>query len=190
MDMLKEMLRPSRVDIYILETHGYRTCCYCGKTFLFRNRTVEHFLPKALVKWNVSEDNTVNGELLAAVRSVKNMGFCCDDCNENKGCYIPTPEEFAVICKYEDKIPIYRELYEKCKTFIEGFNKMVADTAESQGNKCNLCGNPLIREETIIRRINWDGRRCRENAMCICKQCNANESVINDRHNDTYRWKY
>lgn len=161
----------SPIPLYIrrkayARTHG--RCAICGKPVSRNERqwSVEHFLPRAIYKW-------VPGKRIHdLIESSDNIFIVHRECNVDKGSDLPTKqmiENFGADAKTKRRM---QRLRQEAQADIDAYRAMKQSVLERQGRRCAGCGRPISFGDATMRRIDSDGERTKENAMCLCERCN------------------
>ncbi len=144
-------------------------CVICGKRLSADENTwsVDHFIPRAIYKW-IKDDE----EARSIIESEKNIFVVHSYCNFAKDSSLPTNRNIDSMHAPESVKNSVRELYRRTEESVNKYRAIKQSTIDSQGRKCAMCGKKLELNDATLRRIDNKRGRNRENAMCLCDECN------------------
>lgn len=149
------------------KTNG--VCFICGKKMSSNENawSVDHFIPRAVYKW------VPNQQLHNLIESGDNIFVVHPKCNYNKDSALPTNKRIGAMHVEKTVKTEVKELYRIAEPSLVEYNAIKQSTWSSQDKKCALCGKQIPLNAATLRRKNNQIRRCRNNAICLCKTCNA-----------------
>lgn len=143
-------------------------CFICGKKLSKKESewSVDHFIPRAVYKWAPNE------KVQNRIESGDNIFIVHPECNYSKDSALPTNKSInAMYAKEAIKAGI-KELYRESEQSLVKYKAVKQSTLASQDRKCALCGKNISLNTATLRRKDNRKPRCRENAMCLCENCN------------------
>ena len=144
-------------------------CFICGKK-LSNNEiewSVDHFIPRAVCKW------VPNAKLQSLIKSGENIFIVHPECNYSKDSSLPTNKRIETMHAQNAVKAEVKELYRVSEPSLVKYKAIKQSTWDSQDRKCALCGKRIPLDAATLRRKNNKKPRCRDNAMCLCKNCNV-----------------
>ena len=144
-------------------------CIVCGRP-LSRNQakwSVDHFIPRAVYKW------VPGRKIQKTIESADNLYIVHPHCNFRKGSALPTNQLISSLHAEEDVKENMRALYKKVEDKVIQYRAIKQSTLDSQHKKCGNCGRRLSLGDAVLRRIDDEQDRVRENAICLCERCNT-----------------
>lgn len=143
-------------------------CIICGKKLSADESkwSVDHFIPRAIYKW------VPKGGMKELIESGQNIFVVHPQCNFSKDSTLPTNQNINSMHMNSAVKEEIKELYHAAENNVNEYRAIKQSTLDMQDRKCAICGKKLGLNDATLRRIdNHKGRR-RENAMCLCDNCN------------------
>ena len=143
-------------------------CIVCGRPLSRHPEkwSVDHFIPRAIYKW-------VPGKKITRIlESDDNLFIVHPHCNFRKGSALPTNQLISSLHAEENVKESMRKLYKTVEPKVIQYRAIKQSTLDSQHRRCGNCGRSLALNDAVLRRINDEGERVRENAICLCERCN------------------
>lgn len=143
-------------------------CVICGKKLREEEKywSVDHFIPRAIYKW-IPDIKT--REL---IESGKNIFIVHHQCNITKDSALPTKQSISDMHASDEIKADIRELFRATEKSVIAYRSIKQSILDNQNKKCAICDKELGLNEATLRRINNNLDRSRENAMCLCDNCN------------------
>ena len=148
-------------------------CVICGKR-ISEDETqwsVDHFIPRAIYKW-VPNDATKK-----ALESDDNLFVVHRRCNYKKCADLPSTDKIKNMHADEKTKDSMQNLYKNVESSVKAYRGIKQSTFDSQDRKCAACGKRIKLEDATLRRIDNHSGRVRDNAMCLCAECNLQACV-------------
>ena len=144
-------------------------CVICGKKLSDNENewSVDHFIPRAVYKW------VPNKETESLIESGDNLFVVHPQCNYSKDSALPTNERIKTMHAERAVKAEVKELYRVSEQSLVKYNAIKQSTWDNQDRKCALCGKKIPLSAATLRRKDNKERRCRDNAMCLCENCNV-----------------
>lgn len=143
-------------------------CIICGRPLSNDEGkwSPDHFIPRAIYKWVPSKRTQ------SLIESAGNIFVVHQWCNFDKDSALPTKQSISRMHASKDILDDMRELYKATEDSIVAYRAIKQSTLDSQGRRCKICGRRLTLNGATLRRIDNRKERTRENAMCLCRNCN------------------
>ncbi len=170
-DMYRKTNRTVKREVYAeqISINEFIRCPFCNKWVKFKEATLDHIVPVTVLKWCEREPTE---EEINSFNDSANLLVVCQSCNERKNDSI-SARALEKCDVPKEKKENYARFYEKHKHLVRHFLDMKRDVLMSRGKKCWKCGKPVEIRTGIMRRIDPEQPRCRENACIYCEECNA-----------------
>ncbi len=147
-------------------------CVICGQRLTKDESkwSVDHFIPRAIYKW------VGNKEIKDLIEGSRNIFVVHEQCNFGKDSTLPTNQVIKSMYASDSIKVEMRELYKEVEDSVINYRAMKQSTLDGQSKRCAGCGKALALSDATMRRINNHEKRSRENAMCLCENCNIRAS--------------
>lgn len=144
-------------------------CFICGKKLGDNENewSVDHFIPRAVYKW------VPNKELRSLIESEDNIFVVHPQCNYSKDSALPTNEKINSMHTQRVVKEGIKELYRVSAPSIAKYKAIKQSAWDVQDRKCAFCGKRIPLSAATLRRRDNNKSRNRDNAMCLCENCNV-----------------
>lgn len=126
-------------------------CMYCGRVLKITpenrsdrgidNWNVEHFVPKAVLKWVADYLNEEEfDDLCKMINSDDNLGIACCVCNTYKNETISEESEIDKMFTSQEKKDGYKDIFKRSEVFRETYETLKEELLEKQHGRCAGCG--------------------------------------------------
>lgn len=161
-------------------------CILCGqRVALDDNSNIEHYIPQAIYKW------VEHPELRQQLESLDNLFIVHKKCNRKKDSRLPTQKNISTLRVHHEIKEQLRALYQAVIDSVNAYKSIKQSAWEAQKRECYFCEKPITIHQATLRRENNDLPRQRDNAICVCAQCNIKAGNKRDKANmvrSKYHW--
>lgn len=156
-------------EMLFAKTNGI--CIICGKAVDRHAWSVEHYIPRAIYKW------VPDRYLVSQIESDDNLFMTHYRCNTQKDSKLPTLYDISTLHTNDAIKGQLYDLYDRVKYGIRQYKTLKSAILKNQKGECAMCKKKVSPQRSVLRRRYPDLPRTKDNAMCLCRQCNRQ---IND----------
>lgn len=148
-------------------------CYICGRRVFDGSGTLEHLIPQAVFKWQECYPEALSEEDMQLRDTIANTAIAHYDCNSRKGSMIYEPRQFKKLAVTIAQAQDYQNLFNKLSNAISAYQELKQDVMWEQNCGCYICGMNVTERSGVLRRIDVQCERSRDNACVVCHKCCA-----------------
>lgn len=160
-----------RTALFKRSTQKNTYCYVCGRRVFEGSGTLDHIIPQAVFKWRDCYPEALPEEFMSLRDTGANTAVVHSACNTSKGSCIYDPRHFRSMRVTKMQAQAYQGLYDKLFNAINAYLELKQDIVWEQDCSCYVCGSYVSELTGVLRRIDRNSERSKDNACVICQDC-------------------